>query len=110
MILSLAQEAVTNGANLERVCERLGVSARALQRWRLPANAEDGRCGPRRSPTNKLSEAERRELLAVANSETYRDLSPKQIVPRLADEGRYLGSESTMYRVPEGSPHRGIWV
>ncbi len=30
----------------------------------------------------------------------YRDLSPQQIVPRLADEqGTYLGSESTLYRL-----------
>jgi len=34
----------------------------------------------------------------VANSPEYRDLSPKQIVPRLADEGVYLASESTFYR------------
>ena len=27
------------------------------------------------------------------------DLSPKQIVPRLADEGRYIASESTLYRL-----------
>ena len=31
-------------------------------------------------------------------SPAYRDLSPNQIVPRLANEGKYLGSESTMYR------------
>jgi putative transposase len=35
----------------------------------------------------------------LANGEQYRDLSPKQIVPRLADEGLYVASESTFYRV-----------
>jgi len=29
----------------------------------------------------------------------YADLSPKQLVPRLADEGLYLASESTLYRL-----------
>jgi len=29
----------------------------------------------------------------------FRDLSPKQIVPQLADQGRYLGSESSFYRI-----------
>ncbi|MBU8923083.1 MAG: IS3 family transposase, partial [Bacteroidales bacterium] len=47
---------------------------------------------------NKLTTAERQEVLAVANSPKYRELSPKQIVPRLADEGRYVASESTFYR------------
>ena len=32
-------------------------------------------------------------------SAEYGHLSPKQLVPRLADEGRYLASESTMYRL-----------
>jgi putative transposase len=39
-----------------------------------------------------------------------RDLPPKQVVPRLADEGRYIGSESTIYRIlrAEGQDaHRG---
>jgi len=35
----------------------------------------------------------------VANSPMYRELSPKQIVPRLADEGRYVASESSFYRI-----------
>jgi putative transposase len=38
-------------------------------------------------------------VLAVANSPEFRGLSPKQIVPRLADEGVYLASESTVYRI-----------
>jgi len=37
-------------------------------------------------------------LLEVANSPEYRDLSPKQIVPQLADKGEYVASESTFYR------------
>jgi transposase InsO family protein len=38
-------------------------------------------------------------VLEVVNSKEYRGLSPKQIVPRLADEGVYLASESTVYRI-----------
>ena len=33
------------------------------------------------------------------NSPRFRDLSPKQIVPTLADDGVYLASESSMYRL-----------
>jgi transposase InsO family protein len=38
-------------------------------------------------------------MVEVSNSNAYRDLSPWQIVARLADAGRYLGSESSFYRV-----------
>jgi putative transposase len=38
-------------------------------------------------------------VLAVANSPEFGHLPPGQIVPRLADQGRYLASESTFYRV-----------
>ncbi len=32
------------------------------------------------------------------NSREFRDMSPKQVVPILADRGEYIGSESTIYR------------
>jgi putative transposase len=99
MIRQLIDEAVRAGACLKRACDVLGLSARTLQRWALPGAQEDGREGPRRAPANKLSDAERRKIVATANAPGHRDLSPKQIVPRLADAGQYLGSESTFYRV-----------
>jgi transposase InsO family protein len=37
--------------------------------------------------------------LEIVNEPKHRDLSVKQIVPRLADEGIYVASESTMYRI-----------
>lgn len=49
-------------------------------------------------------------MLLVACSARFRDLSPKQIVPLLADDGTYLASESTFYRIlhTEGRlAHRG---
>jgi transposase InsO family protein len=35
----------------------------------------------------------------VVNSPEYRNQPPSQIVPNLADKGKYIGSESTIYRV-----------
>lgn len=52
-----------------------------------------------RRPVNALSAAEREEILRVCNMPAYRSLPPSQIVPRLADEGRYIASESSFYRV-----------
>jgi putative transposase len=76
----------------------LGLTARTIQRWSQQGDGEDRRHGPLTAPANKLTAAERQEVLSIANAPKYRELSPKQIVPRLADEGRYIASESTFYR------------
>jgi len=88
---------VAAGARLEAACELLGLTARTLERW--ADQDDDGRRGPNTVPANKLTEAERRQIIAVTTSPEFRDQSPKQIVPRLADQGRYLASEATFYRV-----------
>jgi transposase InsO family protein len=99
MILGLIDEAVEGGARQSKACELINIDPRTLQRWRDQGIGEDGRAGPKRSPGNKLSAKERARVLEVATSPEYRDLSPKQIVPQLADQGEYIGSESTMYRI-----------
>lgn len=93
----LVEEAVAHGARFSRACEVLGLTARTLQRW--VTSDGDGRHGPNRAPANKLSDPERRKVIAIATSPEFRDSSPKQIVPLLADRGVYVASESTMYRV-----------
>ena len=106
---TLIADAVWAGARHHEACALLGVSGRTLERWRA-AEAADARAGPHRSPSNKLTAAERRVVLATVNSAAFRDLSPNQIVPRLADAGRYLASESTMYRILRAEAqlhHRG---
>jgi putative transposase len=50
-------------------------------------------------PANKLSAGERTKILAVANSKEFVDLPPIQIYARLLNQGVYLGSISTIYRV-----------
>src|SRR5688500_2589676 len=99
MTLTLIEDARDTGLSLEAACARVGVAQRTVQRWKRLETTEDGRRGPRTQSGNRLSEAERKRVLEVANSEKYRNMSPKQIVPRLADEGKYIASESTFYRV-----------
>jgi len=77
----------------------IGLRARTLQRWRSQDVGEDRRRGPNSSPGNKLTPEEREEVLRTVNRPEYRDLPPKQIVPKLADDGIYLASESTFYRI-----------
>jgi transposase InsO family protein len=50
-------------------------------------------------PANKLTDAERRRVLEVLTSDRFVDLAPLQIYAQLLDEGVYLCSVSTMYRV-----------
>ncbi len=110
MILELIDEAVAAGAREHAACALFGLSPRALQRWRVADIGDDHRYGPKTNPHNRLTDRERQQVLAILNAPAYRDLSPKQIVPRLADQGRYIASESTMYRIlrEEGQlAHRG---
>jgi putative transposase len=54
---------------------------------------------PASDPVNKLTDLERRRVLEVLTSDRFVDLAPLQIYAQLLDEGRYLCSVSTMYRV-----------
>jgi len=54
---------------------------------------------PRPAPPNTLSEAERQTILTTLRSPEYCDLAPAQVWARLLDDGIYLCSISTMYRL-----------
>jgi len=110
--VELIDEAVTAGARQRKACEILEISVRTYQRWTQDAAVlSDGRPEAQRPvPANKLSPEERDEILAVSNSPAFCSLPPSQIVPALADEGRYLASESSFYRVlreADQQHHRG---
>jgi putative transposase len=98
-MLGLLDEAVRAGARMAKACELVGLSIRTVERWRLDVDGDDERVGPLTSPGHKLTQEERTQLLDVANSPEFRDKSPRQIVPTLADRGEYIASESTFYRV-----------
>lgn len=54
---------------------------------------------PRRAHPRALSDAERAEVLEVLHSERFVDTAPAQVYATLLDEGVYLASEATMYRL-----------
>ena len=99
MILELIDNAVTGDARLKAAAAIVGLSSRSIIRWRQQDGGCDQRKGPVSAPANKLGEQERQQIVDVANSPEYRDMSPKQIVPNLADQGVYIGSESSFYRI-----------
>lgn len=98
MILGLVAEAKAANVRLAPTCRALGLCARTVERWRAQPTLEDRRRGPHQKPSNALSDVENSQVLEVLTSSRYVGLSPKQLVPQLADEGLYLASESTMYR------------
>ena len=110
-LLQLIGLACSTGARLHKACAIIGLAARTVQRWlepgRLEAKTGALPVGDRRTPDqrvhncppNKLSDAECHSALGVLNSLAYKDLPPSQIVPRLADQGLYVASESTLYRL-----------
>ncbi len=100
-IVEIINEACCSGARREKACAVLHLSIRTLQRWSKDGDVRfDQRPVVKRSaPVNKLSEQERSAILETCHQPVYADLPPSQIVPRLADEGVYLASESTFYSV-----------
>ena len=108
----LIKETTAAGARTFMVCEEMGLSMRTYQRWTRDGKVKaDGRPGAARpEPRNKLTPEEREDVLAVVNSPTHKSMPPSQIVPTLADEGRYIASESTFYRIlreESQQQHRG---
>ena len=95
------EEAVAAGARRHRACKETGIALRTLQRWTAAGEvAADRRpTASRPAPPNQLSELERARILALCNTPEFASLPPSQIVPRLADRGEYVASESSFYRV-----------
>lgn len=106
LCVALIREAQEAGCRLHCACTELELSVRTFQRWVREGDEvidADGRTtNVRPAPAHKLSEAEREQMLAVANSAEFASLPPSQIVPALADRGVYLASESSFYRVLTG--------
>ncbi|GAA2915904.1 IS3 family transposase [Streptosporangium fragile] len=81
-----------------RACAILGKSRATLHRHRNPAPP---RLGPRRPFHHpaELTEHERAQVLAALDSPRFADKSPGQVWATLLDEGVYLCSQATMYRL-----------
>jgi transposase InsO family protein len=98
-IRELIKEARDAGARQLEACKIVGISEKTLQRWSQADNEQDGRLEVKHKPANKLTEQERERIISLANSSEYRDLPSHKIVPKLADKGIYIASESSFYRV-----------
>lgn len=110
--LTWITNAVQQGARQAKACEIIGLTPRTLQRWCCHGAvvADKRPDAPRPAPANKLTDAEKAQIIAVCNQPEYVNLPASQIVPLLADRGAYLASESSFYRVLKATGqlhHRG---
>jgi putative transposase len=88
---------LVEATSTKTACRLLGASRATLYRRRKPPM--QGPPAPRPAPVNKLTETERQRVLGLLRSEEYCDLAPAQVWARLLDDGIYLCSISTMYRL-----------
>ena len=81
-------------------CQLVGKSRASLYRQRNPTpSPEAPATSARPAPPWALTDTERVQLLAVLNADRFADKAPAQVWAILLDEGAYLGSISTMYRL-----------
>jgi len=80
-------------------CRALGASHATIYRRRRPPQPRVPK--PRPAPPRALSDAEREAVLEVLRCERFVDCAPAQVYATLLDEGEYLCSERTMYRLLE---------
>ena len=91
-------QACAAGARLGPACALAGINVRTLQRWQVGDGLRQGDRRPdadRGVPSHALTEAERAEIIKIANEPRFAETPPARIVPALADEGIYIASEAS---------------
>lgn len=96
MMAAIATLAPTLG--VVRACAVLGCNRASYYRWRQ-ADPRPPSPVQRRTSTCRIADAQRAEILAVLVSDRFVDCAPKQVIAALLDDGIYLCSEATMYRI-----------
>jgi len=76
-------------------CRSLGVPRSSFYRAQQPKREPK----PRPTPQRALSEDEKQQVCQMLNSERFQDCAPREVYATLLDEGTYLCSWSTMYRI-----------
>ena len=94
MTLVTAQQATLGVAP---VCQALAVPRATYYRWRKPT----ARVPVVRRVPRALPPAERERVLAVLNDDRFADLPPAEVYATLLDEGKFVCSIRTMYRILE---------
>jgi putative transposase len=96
-VIEQSVEELTPLVGTRPACQALGVAPATIYRRRRPPEPRPRK--PRPQPTRALSPVEREAVLETLHEERFVDRSPAQVWATLLDEGRYLASERTMYRL-----------
>ncbi len=92
-----AAQGLARQVGIAPACRALGVARATFYRRTRP---ETGQQQPRRrTPARALSSEEREAVRTVLHEPRFVDRSPGEVAATLLDEGRYLCSERTMYRI-----------
>ena len=89
-IVALVEEAMAAGARQDAACAELGLDTRTLQRWKTPEGAvrEDRRpFAERPVPANRLTEAERDDIVETCNAPQFASRERLRTVPRTVRSG-----------------------
>ena len=92
----MAARSLAQQVGIAPACRALGVSRSTFYRRTRPA---PGRQQPRPTPARALSEVERERVEDTLASPEFVDRSPAEVVATMLDQGQYLCSERTMYRI-----------
>ncbi len=93
-----AVEELSPHVGTSAACRSLGVPRATLYRHRQPKPIEPA-TATRPAPPRALGEQERQKVLDVLDSEPFADKAPAEVYAALLDQGQYLCSIRTMYRV-----------
>ena len=95
-----AVEAVVPGVGAASACRALGLPRASLYRMRRTADPDlEASRLPRPAPPRALAPVEREAILDTLHCERFIDHAPAQVHATLLDEGTYLCSPRTMYRI-----------
>jgi putative transposase len=90
-----AAEKLSERTSVSAVCEALGVPRSNFYRARQPKSEPK----PRPTPERALTPKEKEQVRQILNNERFQDSAPRQVYATLLDEGIYLCSWRTMYRI-----------
>lgn len=93
-------ESLAERVGVSAACDALGVPRSSFY-WACNAREREPESTPRPKPARALSDEERQEVRDLLNSERFQDAAPRQVWATLLDEGEYLCSWRTMYRILE---------
>lgn len=84
---------------VSRACRALDVPRASLYRARRGIESKQQAFEKPTTTPRALSQAEKAEVRQILNSERFQDSAPREVYATLLDEGQYLCSWRTMYRI-----------